>query len=172
MAKETDSSKKNNIVKFNPDSYNEADEFTYIGDGQLGCKAEELMAVKEKIAPLDKEHRKHPTTPIMVNIPRLTVITTEYFDRFIEQNNLYDAALSESNDEQILHHFLEAELPGDLIDALKAFLAKVRVPLVVRPSIFMGVVCESCCQIEIFHCAGVYRAKLIPNNHPDLGLVD
>jgi len=168
MAKEADLSKKSNMVKFNPDSYNETDEFTYIGDGQLGCKAEELMAVKEKIAPLDKEYRGHPTTPIRINIPRFTVITTEFFDRFMEQNNLYDAALSESSDEQILHHFLEADLPGDLIDALKAFLAKVRVPLAVRPSIFMDAVCESCCQTEIFHCAGVYRAKLIPNNHPDL----
>jgi len=168
MAKETDWSKKYNMVKFNPDSYHETDEFTYIGDGQLGCKAGELMAVKEKIALLDKEYSQHPTTPIMVNIPRLTVITTEYFDRFMEQNNLYDAALAESSDEQILRQFLEADLPGDLIDVLRAFLVKVRVPLAIRPSIFMDAVCESCCQAEIFHCAGVYRAKLIPNNHPDL----
>ena len=168
MAKETDWSKKYSMVKFNPDSYHETDEFTYIGDGQLGCKAEELMAVKEKIALLDKEYSQHPTTPIMVNIPRLTVITTEYFDRFMEQNKLYDAALSESSDEQILQHFLEADLPGDLINVLRAFLVKVRVPLAVRPSVFMDAVCDSCCQAEIFHCAGVYRAKLIPNNHPDL----
>ncbi|MGD2091045.1 MAG: PEP/pyruvate-binding domain-containing protein [Candidatus Aminicenantes bacterium] len=170
MAKETDWSKKINMKEFNPDADHEADEFTYIGNGQLGCKAEELMAVKEKIAPLDKEYSQHPTTPIRVNIPRLTVITTDYFHRFMEQNNLYDAVLSESSDEQILHHFLEAELPGDLIDVLKVFLAKVRVPLAVRPSIFMGAVCETCCQNEIFHCAGVYRTKLIPNNHPELDM--
>jgi hypothetical protein len=168
MAKEADLNKKSNMAKFNPGTYNETDEFTYIGDGQLGCKVEELMAVKEKIVLLDKEYAGHATTPIRVNIPRLTVITTEYFDRFMEQNNLYGAAYSESSDEQILHHFLDAELSGDLNDALKAFLAKVRVPLAVRPSMFMDSVCESCCQTEIFHCAGVYRAKLIPNNHPDL----
>jgi hypothetical protein len=168
MVKVTTLNKKNFIVKFIPDSYSEKDEFTYIGAGQLGCKAEELMAVKEKITPLDKEFREYPNTPIMVNIPRLTVITTEYFDRFMEQNNLYDAALSQSSDEEIGHHFLEAELPGDLIDALKVFLAKVRVPLAVRPSIFMDAVRDSCYQKEIFHCAGVYSAKLIPNNHPDL----
>lgn len=170
MVKVTDLSKKNNIARFDPDSYNETDEFTYIGDGQLGCKAEELIAVKEKIAPLDKEYREHPTTPIMVNIPRLTVITTEYFDRFMEQNNLYDTALSQSSDEQIVHHFLEAELPGDLIDALKVFLAKVRVPLAVRPSVFLEEVCEVCCHTVNFPCAGVYCTKLIPNNHPDPGI--
>jgi hypothetical protein len=159
---------KNFIVKFNPDSYSETDEFTYIGDGQLGCKAEELLGVREKIAPLDKEYREHPTTPIMVNIPRLTVITTEYFDRFMEQNNLYDAALSESGDERIVHHFLEAELPVDLIEALRAFLAKVRVPLAVRPSIFLEEVCEVCCHTVNFPCAGVYNTKIVPNNHSHL----
>jgi len=167
MAKEADLSKKSNMVKFDPGAYNETDEFTYIGDGHLGCKAEGLMAVKEQLTPLDKEYAGHATTPIIVNIPRLTVITTEYFDRFMEQNNLYDTALSQSSDEQIVHHFLEAELPGDLIDALKIFLTKVRVPLAVRPSMFMDAGCESCCRTEIFHCVGVYRAKLIPNNHPD-----
>lgn len=170
MVKEVDLSKKSDMVKFNPGTYNETDEFTYIGDGQLGCKAEELMAVKEKIASLDKEYAGHAAAPIIVNIPRLTVITTGYFDRFMEQNNLYDTAYSESSDEQILHHFLEAELPGDLIDALRIFLTKIRVPLGVRPSMFMDAVCESCCRTEIFHCAGVYRAKLIPNNHPDLDI--
>ena len=168
MVKETDLSKKNNIVKFNPDSYNETDEFTYIGDGQLGCKAEELIAVKEKIAPLDKEYRDRATTPIMVNIPCFTVVTTEYFDRFMEQNNLYDAALSASGDERIVHLFLEAELPGDLLEALRAFLAKVRVPLAVRPSIFLEEVCEVCCNTVNFPCAGVYGTKIIPNNHSNL----
>ena len=170
MAKETDSSKKSNMVKFNAGTYNETDEFTYIGAGQLGCKAEELMTVKEKLAPLVKEYAGHATAPIIVNIPRLTVITTEYFDRFMEQNNLYDAALSQSSDEQIVRYFLEAELPGDLIDTLRIFLTKVRVQLAVRPSMFMNAGCKSCCQTEIFHCAGVYRAKLIPNNHPDLDI--
>ncbi len=168
MVKVTDLNKKNNRVKFNPAAYNETDEFTYIGTGQLGGKAEELLAVIEQIASLDKEYSEHPTTPIRVDVPRLTVITTEYFDRFMEQNHLYDAVLSESGDERITHHFLEAELPVDLLEALRVFLAKVRVPLAVRPSISMDTVCESGSRTEIFHCAGVYRAKLIPNNHPDL----
>jgi hypothetical protein len=163
MVKVTELSKKNNIDKFIPDSYNETDKFTYIGDGQLGCKAEELLGVREKIASLDKEYREHPTTPIIVNIPRLTVITTDYFDRFMEQNNLYDIALSESSDEQILDHFLGAELPEDLIDSLKVFLAKVRVPLAVRPSIFLEEVCGVCCDSVNFPCAGVYSTKIIPN---------
>ncbi|UCH93801.1 MAG: hypothetical protein JSV88_26525 [Candidatus Aminicenantes bacterium] len=167
MANVSEMNVKNRILQFNPDSYSETDDFTYIGNGQLGCKAEELVAVKEKIAHLDKEYGSHPTTPIIVNIPRLTVITTEYFDRFLEQNNLCDAAFSELSDEQVLHLFLEAKLPGDLIAALRVFLTRVRAPLAVRPSISLEGV-PGGCHAVIFPCAGIYKTKLIPNNHSHL----
>lgn len=169
MANVVDSKIKKNIVNFNPDSFGDTDDFAYIGKGELGCKAEALVSIKEKISGLDTEYKEHPTTPIMVGIPRLIVVTTEYFDHFLEQNNFNNDVISKMGDEQVMQQFLKAELPGDLIEALEAFLTKVRVPLAVRPSIFLEAA-SGTCQSVSFPCAGIYKTKVIPNNHSDLDI--
>ena len=95
--------KVNKYVRpFNGDAYSEKDEFTYIGDGHLGSKARRLAILKEKIATRysDKNNRL-----IVPEVPRLTVITTQYFESFMEENNLYDADLCHLNDEQVARFF-------------------------------------------------------------------
>jgi hypothetical protein len=136
----------------------------------LGCKAEELLRIKENIAPLDMEYCHHSITPVKIVIPRLTVITTEYFDRFMEENNLYDAILPQLSDEKIAQHCLEAKLPEDLVDALRSFLAKVQVPLAVRSSIFLKIATGEYCDRVNFPCAGIYSTKIVPNSHSQLDI--
>jgi len=145
------------ISRFNRDFYSETGGFTYIGDGELGGKARGLAAIKEKI---DSFYRDHKVFPIHVDIPRLTVITTLFFDHFVEQNNLYDIAFSNLSDEQIAHHFLRADLPVDLVKDLRALIADVHVPLAVRSSSLLEDRLK-------FPFAGVYETKMIPNNQPD-----
>lgn len=146
------------ITRFNRDVGSETDEFTYIGDGELGGKARGLAAIKEKIVSF---YRDHKIIPIMVNIPRLTVITTPFFDQFMEQNNLYDIAFSNLSDERIAHHFLKAELPDNLVGDLRALLTNIHVPLAVRSSSLLEDRLK-------FPFAGIYETKMIPNNQPDI----
>ncbi len=145
------------ITRFHRDFYAETDEFTYIGDGELGGKAAGLAYIKEKIVSYFMEF---PFTPIIVQIPRLTVITTQFFDLFMKENDLYDIAYSDSSDERIAYHFLKAELPPNLIGDLWGLIAKVHLPLAVRSSSLL----EDSLK-EPF--AGIYETKMIPNNQPD-----
>lgn len=143
---------------FNRDFYSETDEFTFIGDGELGGKARGLAFIKEKIVSRFSDFDNGSVT---VDIPRLTVITTGYFDRFMEQNDLYPTALSDLSDERIAHHFLKAELPPGLTGDLRALIARVHAPLAVRSSSLLEDSLES-------PFAGVYETKMIPNNQPDI----
>jgi len=147
------------IVRFNRDFYSQTDEFTFIGDGEFGGKASGLAFIKEKIL---SHYRglEHPFSPFTVTIPRLVVITTPFFDRFMDQNNLYEIALSDMSDERIAHHFLKAELPPDLSGDLRALIARVHEPLAIRSSSLLEDSVDS-------PFAGIYETKMIPNNQPD-----
>jgi pyruvate phosphate dikinase-like enzyme len=146
------------IKPFNRDFYSETDEFTYIGDGPMGGKAQGLAHIKEKIV---SHFQGMENMPIIVNIPRLTVITTTYFDRFMQQNNLYDIAYSDSSDERIAHHFITSQLPAELTGDLRALIANVHSPLAVRSSSLLEDSLEN-------PFAGVYHTKMIPNNQSDI----
>jgi len=128
-----------------------------MGTGSLGAKAHGLASIKEilksKIAPSFE--------PIIkFDIPRLTVIATDFFDLFMEQNNLFEIICAELDDVQIALAFQRAELPGQLIDDLRVFIAQVRYPLAIRSSSLLE---------DSMHepFAGVYATKMIPNNQPD-----
>jgi hypothetical protein len=146
------------ITRFNRDFYSETDAFTYIGEGELGGKARGLALFNEKII---SHYNDQAFTPIVVNIPRLTVITTQHFQRFMEENDLYDIGFSDLSDERIAHHFLKAELPVSLVGDLRALIAKVLTPLAVRSSSLLEDSLKS-------PFAGVYETKMIPNNQPDI----
>jgi hypothetical protein len=145
------------IKPFKRDFYSETDDFTYLGDGRLGGKARGLADIKDRIV---SRCREGGFDPIEVNIPRLTVITTQYFDLFMERNKLYDIALSETDDERIAHHFLRAELPVELTGDLRALVTSIRLPLAVRSSSLLEDSLKS-------PFAGIYETKMIPNNQPD-----
>lgn len=156
--KDVDVNSNKYMTRFNRDFYSETDAFTYIGEGEWGGKARGLAAVKEIVVSHYSDHKR---VPIIVNIPRLTVITTPFFDHFMEKNDLYDIAFSNLSDERIAHHFLEAELPVDLAGDLKALTAHVHAPLAVRSSSLLEDSLKS-------PFAGVYETKMIPNNQPGI----
>jgi hypothetical protein len=133
--------------------------FTVIGDGRIGGKAQGLALINETIGDTFSEGR---FGPIDVNIPTLTVITTQHFDSFMERNNLYEIALSDASDERIAHHFQRAQLPADLAGDLMALIGKVHTPLAIRSSALL----EDSMQTPF---AGMYATKMIPNNQSDSG---
>jgi len=138
----------------------ESDEdFTVIGTGQLGGKAQGLAAVKRYVA----EACPADSFPgVSVSIPRLTVLRTDVFERFMAQNDLYEVALSDQTDERIAHAFLQAELPALIVGDLRALIAQTHTPLAVRSS--------SLLEDALRHpFAGVFATKMIPNNQAGIG---
>lgn len=128
--------------------------FTRIGEGAVGGKAAGLLGMREVLQALP------PPARIEFAVPTLTVITTDHFDHFIEQNALADVALSERSDDRIALAFQRAELPADLVGDLRALIELVHTPLAVRSSSVL----EDAIARPF---AGVYATKMLPNNQFD-----
>jgi hypothetical protein len=123
-------SKKMDLCLFDRQFFTGKEHFTCIGSGSIGGKAQGLLDIKPEI---DKVHSKF-SPEIVTNIPTLTVIATDYFDLFMEQNNLYELALSDSRDDQMARAFQKADLPASLVGDLRALISQVRTPLAIRSS--------------------------------------
>ncbi len=140
------------IAKFNADTYDEYVIFSRIGDGSIGGKARGLAFINNVI----KRNRLFGRFEgVQITIPRTVVVTTEIFDQFMEQNDLYRVGLSDLPDEEILQRFVAAELPAPFRDDLRAFLAITGKPVAVRSS----------SKLEDSHYqpfAGIYSTYMVP----------
>ena len=131
--------------------------FTCIGGGAFGGKAHSLLAAKELIeASLEGRHRRR----FRVLVPRLTVIATDLFDKFMTVNRLWDLAVSNVSDHRLAMAFQAADLPTELVGDLWALVLQVHTPLAVRSSSLL----EDALRQPF---AGVYATKMIPNNQHD-----
>ncbi|MBQ3877961.1 MAG: phosphoenolpyruvate synthase [Prevotella sp.] len=126
--------------------------FARIGEGSLGGKGRGL-------AFLDAILKRHPELNqfdnASVQIPKTVVLCTDFFDRFMDDNNLWGIALSDATDEEILRHFLRAQLPDDLIADFFTFFEAIKSPIAVRSSSLL----------EDSHYqpfAGIYATYMIP----------
>ena len=145
------------IAKFYRDKYDESFIFARIGDGNIGGKARGL-AFLDMIIKKHNLDKKYENT--YITIPRTVVVSSEIFDIFMTENNLYPLALSNADDEEILKTFVECPLPGWVYDELDAFLAITGNPVAVRSSSLL----------EDSHYqpfAGVYSTYMIPNSSSD-----
>jgi CheY-like chemotaxis protein len=141
------------IAKFYRDKFDESLNFARIGDGSVGGKARGLAFLDSMVKRnwiLDKYEN------IIITIPRTVVIATDIFDEFMEENKLYEVALSDISDEEILEAFVNADLPQRVHQDLDAFLSVVDGPVAVRSSSLLE---DS--HYEPF--AGVYTTYMIPN---------
>ncbi|PKK85046.1 MAG: hypothetical protein CVT49_00455 [candidate division Zixibacteria bacterium HGW-Zixibacteria-1] len=128
-----------------------------IGSGAIGGKASGLAFIKDA---LHNQFGQDGFEGIMLGIPRMVVLTTALFDRFMEHNKLHEVAFSGQPDEYIAHAFNRGELPADIIGDLRALIASVHAPLAIRSS--------SLLEDDLYEpFAGVYATKMIPNNQPD-----
>jgi hypothetical protein len=157
MVDKSKGSRAGTLTRFDRRFFDGKQKFTHIGSGSLGGKAQGLLRLKDIL-----EARIAPgfRPDIIVTIPTLTVIATDFFDRFMEQNDLYETALSDKRDDQIAHAFQRAELPPQLVGDLRALIAEVHTPLAIRSSSML-----EDAMFEPF--ASVYMTKMIPNNQQD-----
>ncbi len=124
-----------------------------IGDGSLGGKARGL-AFLAKI--LSKYISEEMFPNLKITIPRTIVLSTEIFDKFIEQNKFSLDELVSFSDERLASHFLKGNLPATILGDLRAFVRNTRKPLIVRSS---GMLEDSLFQ----PFAGIYASVLLPN---------
>ena len=97
----------NSFAKFDRKFFDATDDFTIIGTGSIGGKAKGLAYIKKHLL---QNSEILELKDIEVNIPRLTVIATDFFDEFMQLNNLYEIALSNESDTFIANKFLKGEL--------------------------------------------------------------
>jgi len=145
------------LVRFDRCFFTGAERFTYIGSGELGGKAHGLARMR---GILESKLGGSFKPAITIDIPTLTVITTEFFDLFMKQNNLFEIAYSDARDDLIAHAFQRAEIPVRLAGDLRALVEQVHTPLAVRSSSML-----EDAMFEPF--ASVYATKMVPNNQPD-----
>jgi CheY-like chemotaxis protein len=148
------------IANFNKDSYDEYLTFSRIGEGSIGGKARGL-AFSNSIIKKYKLYNKYPN--VTISIPRTVVISTDIFEEFMESNKLYEIALSDIPDEEILDHFLKSKLPVRLLQDLHAYISAIKNPIAIRSS----------SKLEDSHYqpfAGIYSTYMIPRNPGDAAL--
>ena len=140
------------VAVFDRTKFDQFAHFARIGDGSLGGKGRGL-------AFLDNVIKRHPEfnqfANATVQIPKTVVLCTDVFDQFMENNNLYPIALSELPDEDILKHFLKAQLPDALIEDFFIFFEATKSPIAIRSSSLL----------EDSHYqpfAGIYSTYMIP----------
>lgn len=140
------------VAVFRRDRFDKYSHFARIGEGSLGGKGRGL-------AFLDNIIKRHPEfgnfENALVVIPKTVVLCTDIFDEFMDNNNLYQVALSDASDEVILQHFLKAKLPDRLIADFFTFFETVHRPIAIRSSSLL----------EDSHYqpfAGIYSTYMIP----------
>jgi hypothetical protein len=142
------------VAPFDRRFFTGKEKLTAIGRGALGGKAHGLALMRDIL-----ESRLAPSyrPEIEIVVPTLTVITTEFFDLFMKQNDLAEVAHSGQRDDLIAAAFQKADLPAQLVGDLRALIAQVQAPLAVRSSSLL-----EDAMFEPF--ASVYATKMIPNN--------
>ena len=140
------------VAVFDRGKFDKYAHFARIGDGSLGGKGRGLAFLDNVV----KTHPQFNQFPgASVRIPKTVVLCTDVFDQFMEQNSLYEIALSDAPDDVILQHFLRAQLPDSYIDDFFTFFEATKSPIAIRSSSLL----------EDSHYqpfAGIYSTYMIP----------
>jgi len=140
------------VAVFDRGKYDRYAHFARIGEGSLGGKGRGL-------AFLDNIVKRHPEfnsfDNATVSIPKTVVLCTDIFDQFMDANNLYQIALSDASDDEILRHFLRAQLPDSLIADFFTFFEATKCPIAVRSSSLLE-------DAHYQPFAGIYSTYMIP----------
>ncbi len=129
--------------------------FPRLGDGQLGGKARGLAFIDSVI---NRYKIMNHWEGVVTSIPRTVVLTTDIFDEFMEDNDLYDFALSDLSDDQVLERFVQGKTPSRMRSFIREIVDFFKSPIAIRSSSLL----------EDSHYqpfAGVYSTYMIPNNH-------
>ena len=132
--------------------------FQRLGGGMLGGKARGLAFLNHL---LTERSESGSLAGMPIRIPQTFVLTTEVFDRFLDDNRLRNLAAGGNSDEMVRQLCLAAHLPDDVTAGLRVILENLSGPLAVRSS--------SLLEDDMLHpFAGIYDTVMIPNNAPGI----
>jgi CheY-like chemotaxis protein len=140
------------IAEFDRHLYDEYVGFSRIGEGSIGGKARGL-AFFDSFLKQEMYFSKYRN--VTVSIPHTVVLSTEVFDEFMHENDLYTLAVSGISDEEILKAFVAARLPEHIYQDLGTIILQARHPLAIRSSSKLE---DSYYQ----PFAGIYNTYMIP----------
>ena len=141
------------IAKFDRNYYDEYLVFSRIGEGSLGGKGRGLAFIDSFI----KRHKlSKKYKDITISIPRTVVLSTEVFDEFMEEHDLFTFVAKKYTDEKILDKFISKSLPNWAIKDIRAFLETSDTPIAIRSS---SVLEDSLYQ----PFAGIFATYMVPN---------
>jgi CheY-like chemotaxis protein len=150
------------IADFYREHFDEYLAFTRIGEGSMGGKARGL-------AFLDYLIKQNPFfesfDDTSISIPRTVVLTTDVFDEFMAQNNLYEVGLSDKSDREILEAFVRARLPVRIHKDLYVFISIIGGPVAIRSSSLLE-------DSHFQPFAGVYSTYMIPKVENEVAMLD
>ena len=147
------------VVNLDAEYFDPDTDFLKIGKGSLGGKGRGLAFVSTLLHRNSEIHQKFDQLDIFV--PKTLVLTTEFFDAFIEANDLKAIFKSDIPDQEIADLFQRAHFPEDISEDLRAYLSQVHYPLAIRSS---GLLEDA--QFKAY--AGLYRTYMVSNDHPEL----
>ena len=142
------------INDFTQESYHPEILFLRLRPGSLGGKGRGLAFLMFLINSLMLQDE---FKNVSIEIPQTVVIGTDEYDRFMEDNNLYDFALSGVSDKHIKEKFVKSKLSKSIQSDLKLILKGFDGPLAVRSSSLLE---DSAYQ----PFAGIFNTYMIPNN--------
>ncbi len=144
---------KGKILNFNGYEVNNKYVIYKIGEGALGGKGRGISFLNALFV-ASKIERKFRDT--LIQIPHTIIISTDLFDEFMYDNNLYYIDPDFYTDDEIKRLFLDSSFPEQLEKKLKKILNQLNGPLMVRSS--------SLLEDSQFHpFAGIYKSFIIPN---------
>lgn len=140
------------IAEFKKDRFDKYSNFVRFGEGSLGGKGRGLAFID---ALIKRNVELSDFDGVNVCIPKTLVLCTEIFDQFMENNKLYQIALSDASDQEILEVFVNSHLPDGFNDNLRAFLNVVQKPIAIRSSSLLE-------DAHYQPFAGIYSTYMIP----------
>lgn len=149
---------KGTIIEFDPTLVTQNRFVVRMGKGSMGGKGRGMAFMCNFLENIDFADI---LPEINIRIPATAVIGAGEFDKFLENNNLFEEVYASNDYERTKTIFLESQFSDELKAVLYKYLESMKRPLAIRSS---GLFEDSLMQ----PFSGVYATYLIPNNHPDI----
>jgi len=146
------------IVEFQPNLSMNKYNFTKIGTGSIGGKARGIAFAADRLKNLNKFNKYNK---IRIRVPNVTVIATDEFDKFMNENNLWEIALKENDNKKLVKIFLRANLSKKLINSITYLIKDISYPLAIRSSSLSE-------DSQYQSLSGMYSTFMLPNSSESL----
>jgi hypothetical protein len=144
------------LARYSRARFGAGDRFARIGGGPVGGKAAGLLHLAAR---LESAYPGGRFGEFEVTVPGFAVVAADWFDAFLEENDLPGAAEIRPDDE-IARAFQRGRLPAGLAGDLRALAEGAHAPLALRSSSLLEDALEH-------PFAGVYGTKMTPNDALD-----